>query len=327
MPWRSSAFALLVLAAAACSSSTPASSAAPAATDAPGDDPPGGPTGSSGGTTPTPGNDGGTSPDGAPPPAAITFPATWIDGTACSTEPDLQTAQIAPDTFILRQSLCTTFEGPFMYLFVGSTKALLIDTGTGGVDLKGKVMGLLAGKAVQLVVAHSHSHGDHVNGDPAFKNQPSTTVVGTSVTAVRQFFGINGDAASAFDLGGRVVDVLPIPGHQAAHVAYYDHATKLLLTGDTLYPGRLYIDDWTAYRTSVPRLVAFVDAGRPVSYVLGGHIELPKTGADYAFGAQVHANEHVLQLGDAELRELDTAVKAMGATPKREVHPAFIISP
>ena len=79
--------------------------------------------------------------------------------------------------------------------------------------------------------------------------------------------------------------------------------------------------------TSVPRLVAFVDAGHPVSYVLGGHVELPKTGADYAFGAQVHANEHVLQLGDAELRELDAAVKAMGATPKREVHAGFIISP
>ena len=326
MSWRPSAFALLVVGAVACSSSAPPSSAAPASTEAPGDETPRPPSGSSGGTTPTP-TDGGSSPDGATPPPAIAFPAKWIDGTACGTDPDLQTFQVTPDTFILRQSLCTTFEGPFMYLFVGSTKALLVDTGTGGVDLKGKVMGLLAGKAVQLVVAHSHSHGDHVNGDPAFKNQPSTTVVGTSVTAVRQFFGINGDAASAYDLGGRVIDVLPIPGHQAAHLAYYDRATKLLLTGDTLYPGRLYIDDWNAYRTSVPRLVAFVDAGHPVSYVLGGHVELPKTGADYAFGAQVHANEHVLQLGDAELRELDAAVKAMGATPKREVHPAFIISP
>ena len=51
------------------------------------------------------------------------------------------------------------------------------------------------------------------------------------------------------------------------------------------------------------------------------------TGADYAFGAQAHANEHVLQLGDAELGELGAAVKAMGNTPKHEVHSAFIISP
>jgi hydroxyacylglutathione hydrolase len=286
----------------------------------------------------------GAAPGGATPGAAATdagsgsadasigpqtngFPAKWIDGTACGTDPEIQTWKYSGDTFILRQSLCTTFEGPFMYLFVGASKALLVDTGTGGVDLRGEVTKLLAGKNVQLVVAHSHSHGDHVNGDGAFKNQPSTTVVGLQPSVVKQFFGIVGDAPGAFDLGGRIVDVLPIPGHQAAHVAYYDHETKLLLSGDTLYPGRLYIDDWNAYRTSVPRLVAFVDAQRPVSFVLGGHIELPKTGPDFAFGTQVHANEHALELGDQDLRALDTAVKAMGSTPKREVHPTFIISP
>ena len=268
-----------------------------------------------------------TGTDGAIIPKNNGFPAKWIDGTACSTDPDLQAWEFTPDTFILRQSLCTTFEGPFMYLFVGAAKALLIDTGTGGIDLRGKVMSLLAGKNVDLVVAHSHSHGDHVQGDPAFKNQAKTTVVGTTIAAVRTFFSITADAASSYDLGGRIIDVLPIPGHQAAHLAYYDHETKVLLTGDTLYPGRLYIDDWDAYRTSVPRLVAFVDAGRPVSFVLGGHIELPKTGPDFAFGTKLHPSEHALQLGDAQLRELATAVKAMGATPSHEVHTDFIIDP
>jgi len=286
--------------------------------------------GTSGGTpTPGPATDAGpgSATDASSAPVTYGFPAKWIDGTACGTDPTIQTWKYSEDTFILRQSLCTTFEGPFMYLLVGATKALLVDTGTGGVDLRGEVTKLLAGKAVQLVVAHSHSHGDHVSGDSAFKGQASTTVVGLQATAVKQFFGITGDGAAAFDLGGRVVDVLAIPGHQAAHVAYYDHETKLLLTGDTLYPGRLYIDDWDSYRTSVPRLVAFVDAQRPVSFVLGGHIELPKTGADYAFGTKQHPNEHALELGDAELRELAAGVKAMGATPKREVHTSFIISP
>jgi hydroxyacylglutathione hydrolase len=282
-----------------------------------------------GGTTSpgTNGDAGTTTTDAATDPKTNGFPAKWIDGTACGTDPTIQTWKYSDDTFILRQSLCTTFEGPFMYLFVGATKALLVDTGTGGVDLRGEVNKLLAGKKVQLVVAHSHSHGDHVSGDNAFKAQPSTTVVGLQPTAVKQFFGITGDAPGAFDLGGRVVDVLAIPGHQSAHVAYYDHETKLLLTGDTLYPGRLYIEDWNAYRTSVPRLVAFVDAQRPVSFVLGGHIELPKTGADFQNGTKQHPNEHALELGDKDLRELATAVKAMGNTPKREVHGTFIISP
>ncbi len=315
--------------AAACSTSTSDLGAAPAAATKPGTDGDHAPPDASSGSSGTPAKDGG---DPGTKDASITpknngFPAKWIDGTACGTDPDVQTWEFTPDTFILRQSLCTTFEGPFMYLFVGSTRALMVDTGTGGVDLRGKVMGLLAGKNVELVVAHSHSHGDHVNGDAAFRNQANTTVVGTPTSAVRQFFGITGDTPAAYDLGGRIIDVLTIPGHQAAHVAYYDHETQLLLTGDTLYPGRLYIDDWSSYRTSVPRLVAFVDAGRPVSFVLGGHVEMPKTGADFQFGIQVHPNEHALQLGDPELRELAGAVTAMGATPTRQVHPSFIISP
>ncbi len=281
---------------------------------------PGGSSGSSGssgasGTNPTPG------------PKTNGFPAKWIDGTACASEPKIQTWDYGEGTWIVRQSLCTNFEGPFVYLFVGQTKALLVDTGTGAVDLESEVTKILAGKDVELVVAHSHSHGDHVGGDGQFKGQPKTTVVGTSTSAVKQFFQIDGTNATTFDLGGRVIDVVPIPGHQAAHLAFYDAKTKLLLTGDTLYPGRLYIDDWNAYKASVPRLVAFVDAGHPVSYVLGAHIELPKTGPDYAQGAKAHPNEHALELADADLRELDAVVKAQGAQPTRTVRPNFILSP
>lgn len=288
----------------------------------------GGASGASGGTSGG-ANDAGTSgsTDGGATPTDYGFPTKWIDGTSCGSEPEVQTWKYAEGTFILRQSLCTNFEGPFLYLLVGATKALLVDTGTGAVDMRPHVMGLLAGKSVELVVAHSHAHGDHVGGDDAFGGKPGTTLVGTSATAAKAFFGITGTSAASYDLGGRVVDVLPIPGHQAAHLAFYDRRDKLLLTGDTLYPGRLYIDDWNAFRASIPRLVAFVSAGHPVKHVLGAHIELPKTGADYPVGTKAHPNEHALPLGDAELRELDAAVKAMGPTPKREVHTSFIIDP
>lgn len=324
---------ILALAVAAC-----ASSCAPAAPDGPIPDAKAKPNagdgtgdGTRGPDSPAPGASVDAGPggqvDASTAPKNNGFPAKWIDGTACGTDPAIQTWKYAEGTYILRQSLCTSFEGPFLYLLVGAAKALLIDTGTGGVDLRGEVMKQLAGKSVALVVAHSHSHGDHVGGDAAFKNQPNTTVIGTQAATARAFFGASGDAAGSFDLGGRVIDVLAIPGHQAAHLAFYDHETRLLLTGDTLYPGRLYIDDWSSYRTSVPRLVAFVDAQRPVSFVLGGHIEMPKTGPDFPYGVQQHPSEHALQLGDAELRELSAAVTAMGGTPMRQVHTNFIISP
>ena len=321
------AFGGLVLscAPAAPDGAIPAGAAGGSTSGNPGDGSSGAPAG-----TPTPERRPDAGPgnaDAATSPQNNGFPAKWIDGTACGTDPEIQTWKFSEDTFVLRQSLCTTFEGPFLYLLIGKTKALLVDTGTGGVDLLGAVTKLIAGKNVQLVVAHSHSHGDHVGGDGAFRNQPSTTVVSTATAAAHQFFGITGDAPSSFDLGSRVIDVLPIPGHQAAHLAYYDHETQILLTGDTLYPGRLYIDDWNSYRTSVPRLVTFVDTQRPVSFVLGGHIEMPKTGADFAYGTKQHPNEHALQLGDKQLRELAAAVTAMGPAPQREVHPDFIVSP
>jgi glyoxylase-like metal-dependent hydrolase (beta-lactamase superfamily II) len=263
------------------------------------------------------------------------FPV-WQDGTNCAAEVAVQTWSYADDTFILRQSLCSNFEGPFVYLLFGQDRALLEDTGTGHVQLHDAVNGIVSDWAAargktgyELVVAHSHAHGDHVGGDAQFKGKPGVTLVGPSPAAVQSFFGITAwpDEQVAIDLGERVVDVVPIPGHEKAHIALYDRRHRLLLTGDTLYPGRLYINDWNAYRQSIPRLGDFVNAGHPVAWVLGAHIEMNAAGDDYGIGSAVHPGEHVLELGFAELVELAAAVSAMGASPKYEAHPHFIIYP
>ena len=65
-----------------------------------------------------------------------------------------------------------------------------------------------------------------------------------------------------FDLGGRVLEVTGIPGHHEAAIAVYDPWTGFLLTGDTVYPGRLYVRDMPAFMDSLDRLVAFAAAGR-----------------------------------------------------------------
>ncbi len=67
----------------------------------------------------------------------------------------------------------------------------------------------------QLVVAHTHGHGDHVAGDEHFADRPDTTVVAREVEAVREFFGFTdwpGEVVT-FDLGGRVLEITGIPGH------------------------------------------------------------------------------------------------------------------
>ncbi|HEY0436461.1 MAG TPA: hypothetical protein VGC92_07470, partial [Phenylobacterium sp.] len=41
--------------------------------------------------------------------------APWIDGTAAS-EPPMQAQRYDADTFVIRQSVKTNFEAPFLYL-------------------------------------------------------------------------------------------------------------------------------------------------------------------------------------------------------------------
>ncbi len=261
------------------------------------------------------------------------FPERWDDGTAGG-GPDHQIHWYDERTVIVRQALRTNFEGPFVYLLMGSERALLLDTGTGHADLRAVVDEVLAGRGLELVVAHTHGHGDHIGGDYLFGEAAGQAkvsyVVGTSVDEVAAFFGITDwpDEIVTFDLGDRVLDVIPIPGHQGSDIAVYDRATRLLLTGDSLYPGRLYVPDWASYRSSVRRLNGFVAAGNSVEWVLGAHIELTdRPGEDYPMGAAVHPDEHPLQLAPETLTELDETLTAAGPDPRRLVHDHFIVVP
>jgi hydroxyacylglutathione hydrolase len=266
------------------------------------------------------------------------FP-TWINGANCATEPKMQIFQYDPDTYILRQSMCTNYEGPFIYLIFGLDKVLMEDTGASAspaLPIKryvGRVIqSVLIARgqpSIELVVAHSHAHGDHVAYDSVIATLPNTTVVGTSATAVQSFFGLANwpTQTASYDLGGRIVDVIPIPGHQTAHIAFYDRATKWLLTGDTLYPGRLYISDFNAYKQSIQRLVDFT-AVNDVSWVLGTHVEMQNVpGQQFPLGSTFHPNEHPLQLTRNHLLELLSGVLGMQSSPHIETHNDFIIYP
>ncbi|MFG1813736.1 MBL fold metallo-hydrolase [Kribbella sp. NPDC049174] len=250
------------------------------------------------------------------------FPEQWDDGTDPA-GPEHQIHWYDDRTVIIRQALRTNFEGPFIYLLLGTERALLLDTGTGHAKLRPVVDGLLSGQ--RLIVAHTHSHGDHVGGDAEFDD-----VVGKSAEDVATYFGV-GDWPNdvvQLDLGDRVLDIVPIPGHHASHIAVYDRTTRLLFSGDSLYPGRLYVFDWPAFRASMSRLAGFVAEGNPVEWVLGAHIELTeRPGEDYEMGADKHPAEHVLQLAPAVLTELAAVLDAAGPEPARIVRDDFIVYP
>ncbi len=262
------------------------------------------------------------------------LPAQWPDGLDCSV-PEIAVHRYDANTFILRQSLCTSFEGPFLYLLFGEDRVLLEDTGAGGIDVAQAVSDVIEQwlvdnqrGAIELVVVNSHAHGDHVAGNPMFEGQAGVTVVTPSVAGLSEFFGIDDWPTQIvqYDLGARTIDVIPIPGHQQSHIALFDHGAGWLLTGDTLYPGRLYIDDFPAYVESIARLVDHVPA-EAVCNVMGTHVEMTNVpGVDFDFGADEHPDEHPLQLDYAHLLELRDAVEAMDS-PQIEIHDDFIVYP
>jgi hydroxyacylglutathione hydrolase len=218
--------------------------------------------------------------------------------------PPLQVHRYNDQTFIIRESLCETEEAPFMYLLIGSKRALLIDTGDvadpTAMPLAQTVLGLLPGAGaakLPLLVVHTHGHYDHRRGDGQFQGLTNVQVVATGLDQVEQYFGFKDwpNGTAVVDLGERQVDVLPTPGHYVSEVSYYDRSTGLFFSGDFFLPGRLLIADKAADIASAQRVAEFARY-HPVAYVLGGHIELDSHGNGFGLGSHYHPNEHVLQM-------------------------------
>lgn len=252
------------------------------------------------------------------------LPARWINGG--TPEPRMQVHAYDEHTFVLRQNMAVHWEAPFLYLLCGNDRALLLDTGADPdlFPVRETVDGLLERwlsdhprTGYELVVAHTHGHGDHIAGDVQFAGRPHTTVVPVDVADVRSFFGFTDWPAQVvpFDLGGRVLEVTGIPGHHEASIAIHDPWTGFLLTGDTVIPGRLYVPDFPAFLDSLDRLVALTET-RPVTHVMGCHIEMTRRpGRDYPIGAKHQPDEPPLQLTVTQLTTIRDAAHRVATQP------------
>ncbi|HEX5018484.1 MAG TPA: MBL fold metallo-hydrolase [Actinomycetes bacterium] len=251
-------------------------------------------------------------------------------------------------TVMLRQSKQLTYEAPFLYLFFGNHTAVLLDTGAVAsaekMPLRRTVDQLIVEWAQQngddpalhpavgeheyrLVVAHTHGHGDHIGGDAQFAGRPHTTVIGRDLESVTAFFGFTSWPRQTvmFDLGGRVLEITGNPGHHDAALAIYDPWTAFLLTGDTVYPGRLYVNDMAAFVESLDALVTIAES-HPVSHVMGCHIEMTTTSRlDYPVGTQYQPDEPPLQMSVEQLREVRDAAHRVKDQPGVHVFDDFAI--
>lgn len=265
----------------------------------------------------------------------------WNRGAAdCGAHSDapIEVFEFDATSFILRQNRCLNFEAPFIYVLFGARTVFIQDTGAtpepDRFPIYGEIEKLVAkrqatGTPLTWLVTHSHSHGDHTAGDAQFRGKPGVTLIEPTAEGVRGYFGFNAwpKGEGTIDLGGRKLTVLPIPGHQAESIAVYDEQTGWLLTGDTVYPGRLYVFDWDAYRTSVQRLAQFARTHR-VSAVLGTHIEMSNTpGKDYPMGSTFQPDEAPLPVTVNDLLSLDQTLQKAGDETERIVLPKFIVTP
>jgi glyoxylase-like metal-dependent hydrolase (beta-lactamase superfamily II) len=191
-------------------------------------------------------------------------------------------------------------EETISYLIVGDKQALLFDTGMGIGDIR-KVAAELT--RLPIVVMNSHTHDDHVGSnwqfhtiyamDTEFTRQNARgshedaqaevapgQICGTlprrferktyatrswKITAYRH----DGDR---IDLGGRSLDIIATPGHTPDSISLLDRDHGLLFTGDTYYPGTIWLyrpeTNLEAYGSSIRRLAALVPR---VKTILGAH--------------------------------------------------------
>ena len=263
----------------------------------------------------------------------------WIHGSPSAkhnADPDIQVYEHDEHTVILRQNKAVNYEAPFLYLLFGNTRAVLIDTGATAepefFPLRRTIDALIEGWLTRnpredygLLVVHTHAHGDHVAGDAQFADRSQTTVVPAARPKAWEFFGFDdapgaaagevsassADGTVALDLGGRVLECLPTPGHHEASVTFYDPWTGFLLTGDTVLPGRLYAFDFPQFLASLDRMIALAES-RPVSHVLGCHIEMTRRpGRDYPLGARYQPDEPPLEMTVAQLWNVRAAAASV----------------
>jgi glyoxylase-like metal-dependent hydrolase (beta-lactamase superfamily II) len=199
--------------------------------------------------------------------------------------------RVRPGIFALYEP--RQYEHVISWLIVGEGRALLFDTGLGVARIGDVVRELTA---LPVTVLNSHTHFDHVGGNADFEDvwnvdtpfsrasadghlddyaratlEPDRLCGPLPADVKRTPYELRPWQVSRrvvdserIDLGGRELEVLLTPGHAPDALCLLDREHGLLFTGDTYYPGPIYLfapgTDLAAYAESVSRLAKLVPA-------------------------------------------------------------------
>ena len=193
--------------------------------------------------------------------------------------------RIRPDVYAIYEP--HQFEEVISYLIVAQRRALLFDTGLGVASIHDVVTQLTT---LPVTVLNSHTHFDHTGGNAEFSDilnedtsfsrknsEGQSNIYSRDALAPERICGnlpagVRPDAYAIrpwnvsrrihdgdhIDLGGRDLEIIFTPGHTPDSLSLLDRANGLLFTGDTFYPGPIYLftpeTDFAAYARSVSRV-------------------------------------------------------------------------
>lgn len=125
------------------------------------------------------------------------------------------------------------------FLFCGTEKAALIDSGMNTPDARQMAEALTD---LDLILINTHADRDHTSGNTAFDEfymspaeEPNYLANGGAGTIIPVREG------DIIDLGDRELKVIDIPGHTPGSIALLDLSTRVLVSGDSVQDGDIFM--------------------------------------------------------------------------------------
>ncbi len=125
------------------------------------------------------------------------------------------------------------------FLFCGSEKAALIDTGMNVPEARKIVEGLTD---LPLILINTHADMDHISGNKKFDEiyiSPAEEENYRESGGQGKIIPIH--EGDEIDLGDRILRVIDIPGHTPGSIALLDEKNRILVSGDSVQDGNIFM--------------------------------------------------------------------------------------
>lgn len=162
------------------------------------------------------------------------------------------------------------------FLIEGLEKAMLVDTGFGTGDIKSFAESLTK---LPIFLINTHTDRDHIGCNDSFEKvmmHPAEVryyqMKKTDNHTVIEY----GEEGDVIDIGNRQFEVIHIPGHTPGSIALLDRKNKLLISGDSVQAGAVFMfgegRDINAYIGSMKKLEGMLSG---FETILPSHGEIP----------------------------------------------------